>query len=52
MLMESIPIDTESGSQVVLELIYRLKLADVMTRDVVHAGPSDSLRSIQVADAR
>ncbi len=46
--MDSIPIDTESGSQVVLELIYRLKLADVMTRDVVRAEPGDSLRGIQV----
>ncbi len=46
--MDSIPIDTESGSQVVLELIYRLKLADVMTRDVLSASPGDSLRSIQI----
>lgn len=45
--MDSIPIDTDGGPQVVLELIYRLKVRDVMTRDVVTASPDSSLRSIQ-----
>ncbi len=45
--MDSIPIDTDGGSQVVLELIYRLKVADVMTREVIQATPGDSMRSIQ-----
>lgn len=45
--MESIPIDTEGASPVVLELIYRLKVSDVMTRELVTASPGDSLRSVQ-----
>lgn len=45
--MESIPIDTEGASPVVLELIYRLKVSDVMTRELVTAAPGDSLRSVQ-----
>ena len=45
--MDAIPINTDSGPQVVLELIYRLKVKDVMTPDPVTAGPGDTLRSIQ-----
>jgi CBS domain-containing protein/anti-sigma regulatory factor (Ser/Thr protein kinase) len=45
--MESIPIDTYGGPQVVLELIYRLKVRDVMTADVVSAHPSATLRQVQ-----
>lgn len=45
--MDSIPIDTDGGPQVVLELIYRLKVRDVMTRDPVTAGPADSMRTVQ-----
>lgn len=45
--METIPIDTEGASPVVLELIYRLKVSDVMTRELVTAAPGDSLRSVQ-----
>ncbi len=45
--MDSIPIDTDGGPQVVLELIYRLKVRDVMTRDPVTASPSDTLRTVQ-----
>jgi CBS domain-containing protein len=45
--MESIPIDTDGGPQVVLELIYRLKVRDVMTTDVVSLPPSASLREAQ-----
>lgn len=45
--MDFIPIDTDGGSQVVLELIYRLKVMDVMTRDVVSVLTSDNLRKIQ-----
>lgn len=46
--MQSFPIDTEGGPQVVLELVYRLKVRDVMVSDVVTAGPSTSLREIQL----
>ncbi|MDX9897813.1 MAG: CBS domain-containing protein [Spirochaetia bacterium] len=46
--MDSFPIDTEGGPQVVLELIYRLKVKDVMKTDVVTAPRTASLRDIQV----
>lgn len=47
--MVSFPIDTEGGPQVVLELIYRLKVKDVMKRDVITASASSSLRDIQLS---
>lgn len=43
----SIPIDTDSSSPIITELIYRLKIRDVMTREVLTATSNDSLRSIQ-----
>jgi CBS domain-containing protein/anti-sigma regulatory factor (Ser/Thr protein kinase) len=46
--MESIPIDTDGGPQVVLELIYRLKVREVMTTDVVSLPPTASLREAQI----
>ena len=46
--MESIPIDTDGGPQVVLELIYRLKVREVMTTDVVSLPPTASLRDAQL----
>jgi len=46
--MQSFPIDTEVGPQVVQELIYRLKVRDVMMTDVVTASPASSLREVQV----
>ena len=33
--------------QVVLELIYRLKIRDVMTKPPISASPSDTMRRIQ-----
>ncbi|MBU0928126.1 MAG: CBS domain-containing protein [Spirochaetes bacterium] len=45
--MDSFPIDTDGGPQVVLELIYRLKVKDVMTSAVVTASPTASLREVQ-----
>ncbi|WP_028972808.1 CBS domain-containing protein [Spirochaeta cellobiosiphila] len=42
-----IPINTDSSPTVVLELIYRLKIKDVMTSELHLAGPSDTMRSIQ-----
>ena len=47
-IMDSFPIDTDGGPQVVLELIYRLKVKDVMKTDVVTAPRTASLRDIQV----
>jgi len=46
--MESVPIDTDGGPQVVLELIYRLKVRDVMTTDVVSLPPTATLREAQI----
>lgn len=45
--MDSIPIDMYGGPQVVLELIYRLKVRDVMTADVVVAAPETRMRAIK-----
>ncbi|HPE35666.1 MAG TPA: CBS domain-containing protein, partial [Spirochaetales bacterium] len=45
--MDSIPLDTDGGPKVVLDLIYRLKVADVMSADVRWATPLDSLRHVQ-----
>ncbi|HOX91812.1 MAG TPA: CBS domain-containing protein [Spirochaetales bacterium] len=45
--MESIPIDLNSGPKAVLELIYRLKVGDVMSRDLATAAPDASLRDIR-----
>ncbi len=45
--MDSFPIDTDGGPQVVLELIYRLKVKDVMKTEVVTASPSETMREVQ-----
>lgn len=46
--MKSLPIDTDTGPNVVLELIYRLKVKDVMKDSVVTVPPSASMRTIQL----
>ncbi len=45
--MKPIPISTYTSPTVILELIYRLKIKDVMRTSVISAGRGDSLRSIQ-----
>jgi CBS domain-containing protein len=45
--MQGIPIDSSDQPQVILELLYRLKIRDVMTRKLVMAKASDPLRSVQ-----
>lgn len=45
--MDSIPIDINSSPKAVLELIYRLKVRDVMTPDVAAVPPTASLRDIR-----
>lgn len=45
--MFKVPISAESSPSVVLELLYRLKVKDAMTRDVVTASPASSLRQVQ-----
>jgi CBS domain-containing protein/anti-sigma regulatory factor (Ser/Thr protein kinase) len=44
---EHIPISTVDSPSVVLELIYQLKIKDVMTTAVITAGKTDTLRHIQ-----
>lgn len=46
--MDSFPIDTDGGPQVVIELIYRLKVKDVMTAEVVTAAPQATMRAVQM----
>ncbi|QQO09398.1 CBS domain-containing protein [Breznakiella homolactica] len=46
-LHEDIPISTVDSPSVVLELIYRLKIKDVMTSAVITAKKTDTLRHIQ-----
>ncbi|MDR2768357.1 MAG: CBS domain-containing protein [Treponema sp.] len=44
---EAIPISTVDSPSVVLELIYQLKIKDVMTTAVITARKTDTLRHIQ-----
>jgi CBS domain-containing protein len=43
----SIPLNTVTPPPVVLDIIYRLKIKDAMTRELITAARSQSLRSIQ-----
>ena len=45
--IDNVPINTIDSPSVVLELIYQLKVKDVMTRAVITAGKNDTLRHIQ-----
>ncbi len=45
--MPSVPISPDAGPQVVLELLYRLKVRDVMSAPVITASPRESMRAIQ-----
>lgn len=45
--MNQIPIDTYNSPSFVYELIYRLKIRDVMTRDVTSVAPDERLRVAQ-----
>lgn len=42
-----IPIDTDASSPIITELIYRLKVRDVMTRTVSTCAPTDQVRDAQ-----
>ncbi|MDR1858596.1 MAG: CBS domain-containing protein [Treponema sp.] len=44
---KEVPISTVDSPSVVLELIYQLKIKDVMTSSVITAKPSQSLRHVQ-----
>jgi CBS domain-containing protein len=45
--MHKIPIDIENPPNLILDLIYNLKIKEVMTREVLTASRLDSLRKIQ-----
>jgi anti-sigma regulatory factor (Ser/Thr protein kinase)/predicted transcriptional regulator len=45
--MPTVPISPESGPQVVLELLYKLKVRDAMSSPVIWASPGASMRSVQ-----
>jgi CBS domain-containing protein/anti-sigma regulatory factor (Ser/Thr protein kinase) len=45
--MPSLPISPEMGPQVVLELLYSLKVRDAMSSPVISASPEDSMREVQ-----
>ncbi len=46
-MADDIPISTEDSPSVILELIYKLKIKDVMTGALITARREDSLRFIQ-----
>jgi len=45
--MQDIPISTDDSPSVVLELIYQLKVKDVMTHAVITCNPRQTLRHLQ-----
>lgn len=47
MPVPEIPINMDTSPTVILDLIYRLKIKDVMSATVITAAKDDSLRSIQ-----
>jgi len=44
---QDIPLNTDDSPSVVLELIYQLKIKDVMTRAVITGSPAQTLRYLQ-----
>ena len=45
--MQSIPIHTIDSPAAILELIFRLKVKDVMTHKILTASPDDSMRELR-----
>ncbi len=45
--MQTLPIDADDSPPFVLELIFRLKIKDVMTTELLTARPQTSLRAVQ-----
>jgi CBS domain-containing protein len=45
--MATLPISPETGPQVVLEILYRLKVRDAMSSPVITAGPEVGMREVQ-----
>ncbi len=46
--MLAIPINQDSSPEAVIELLFKLKVKDVMTKDVIVAKPSTTMREVQV----
>lgn len=46
-VLPQIPIDTDKSSPIIVELVYRLKVRDVMTGTVHSCTAEDSMRSVQ-----
>jgi CBS domain-containing protein len=44
---QTIPLNADSSPDAVIELLFKLKVKDVMTKNVTTASPSDSMRVIQ-----
>lgn len=45
--MATIPLNTDSSPEAVVELLFKLKIKDVMTTNVSIASPRDTMRTIQ-----
>lgn len=45
--MPDLPINSEASPQVVLELIYRLKVREVMSSPPITASPGETMRAVQ-----
>ena len=45
--MPTIPLNADSSPEAVVELLFKLKIKDVMTKDVVTASPGATMRDIQ-----
>lgn len=46
--MATVPISPDSSPSVVLELLYSMRVKDAMTAHVITAGPTASLREVQI----
>ena len=44
---QTIPLNADSSPDAIIELLFKLKVKDVMTKSVATAAPSDSMRVIQ-----
>ncbi len=45
--MPTIPLNTDSSPEAVIELLFKLKIKDVMTTEVITAPPESTMREIQ-----
>lgn len=46
-IMLGIPLNTESSPEAVIELLFKLKVKDVMTSEIITVSPSATMREIQ-----